>query len=374
LTASAEARQPADLPLSFRQSCLEHVFPALAAGWSCALVGIAGAGMSNVLRFAAERRVLAHYLPHEAPGMLLVFAEGEGLAAGTGDVFAGLLQLLASAAREAGWPHAEVAALRSLARPQAGGAAEALGEALDLLCRRNRRRVVFVLDDFDRPLVRLPGSTLRRLRGLRDDHKYHLGYLIGLHRDPEHWLACRADLEDAGETGPGRFAELFEQHTFPLKPYNRQDAAVLVARKTAGWRRKPDDEQQAQLYRASGGHARLLVGALIHLGSRLHLAWTNVERSLRADEGLKAVCRAIWDGLDRHEQLSLWHLAREARDELSLEDVQRLALRGLAAGGPPFVASILLEHFVAGLPRPDTTSGRAPRLTRLRDPADQPNW
>ena len=54
--------QPPELPLTFRQELAPHLFKALLGGWSCAVVGFAGCGLSNLLRFIAEPRVAQHYL------------------------------------------------------------------------------------------------------------------------------------------------------------------------------------------------------------------------------------------------------------------------------------------------------------------------
>jgi len=68
---------PPALPLAFRQELAPHVFKAVAGGWSCALVGLPGLGVSNLLRFLAEPRVAAHYLGDEQT--LLVYVEGDRL-------------------------------------------------------------------------------------------------------------------------------------------------------------------------------------------------------------------------------------------------------------------------------------------------------
>ena len=48
---------PPALPLSFRQELVPPLFKAVAGGWSCAVVGLPGLGLSNLLRFVVEARV-----------------------------------------------------------------------------------------------------------------------------------------------------------------------------------------------------------------------------------------------------------------------------------------------------------------------------
>jgi hypothetical protein len=248
-----------------------------------------------------------------------------------------------------------------------------LAEALSYTCRLRGRRVVFLLDDFDQPLSRLPARALRELRSLRDQHKYHLAYVAALVREPANCLASRLPEQGAG---PARFAELFDGHVFPLRPYSQADAEQVMSRKSMGWEADPTPEQRDQLYRATGGHARLLVAGLVYLGSRLHLPWPNVERGLCGDPGILAACRALWEKLEPGEQLALWHLAREQRDALPPEVLERLRLRGLVRGGPAFVFSSLFERFAAAQSQPAFPEGAPPvdPPSRLRDPDLRAYW
>jgi hypothetical protein len=364
--AAAPSRPPA-LPLEFRQELLPHVFKALRSGWSAAIVALPGGGLSNLLRFMAEPRVTAHYLGDEAAHTLLLYLEGDDVA--DADTLPGhLTQHIVAAARLAQWPRAEQAALRRLA--DSTGPATALAEMLTFIQGVGRGRVVVVGDEFDGPLSTWPAAALRQLRRLRDDHKYHLAFIIGVRAEPETLAA-----ERAGEAGRAKFAELFEAHTFALQPYSQADAVLALARKTVGWAQGLTPEQADALYRASGGHPKLLLAALVYLEGRLHLPWANVERGLNADPGVVAVCAALWQALDSAEQAALWHLAGERRDAIPEAALARLRLRGLAVGGPPFVFGTIFEHYLNGLPAPSPEVLAAPpRMSRLRDPNAKLFW
>src|SRR5689334_11700755 len=105
---------PPALPLSFRQELAPHVFKAVAGGWSCAVVGLPGLGVSNLLRFLVEPRVAEHYLGADAGQSLLVFVEGDRLL-DPAALFTGLARQVLAAAQAHHWPRAEQAALRRLA-------------------------------------------------------------------------------------------------------------------------------------------------------------------------------------------------------------------------------------------------------------------
>jgi hypothetical protein len=371
--------QPPDLPLSFRGELVPHVFAAVRAGWSVALVGPAGLGLSNALRFLAEPGVAAHHLAEAeaAAATLPVLVEADRWLDAPA-VLPELARALLAAARAAHWPRADRAALQHLAQraaastgplPPAGGPlAEALGYVRD-----KGRRVVFLFDDFDHALRRLPGSLLRELRALRDANKYHLAYVLGLRREPAA-LAAQRPLGDPGAAGADKFVELFDQHTFPLRPYAPADARVALERKALGWQPPLAPGEAENLQRVTGGHAKLLVTGLIFLGSRRHLPWSNVERGLLADPAVAEQCQALWNDLAPGEQLALWRLAREQLDDQVEAGIARLRLRGLVVGGPPGVFSSLFEAFVAAQPEPAPAPAPSGPASRLRDPAAQPLW
>jgi len=366
--------QPPDLPLSFREELAPHVYAAIKGGWSVALVGVAGGGLSNALRFMAQPRVAAHYLGEDAAATLPVFVEADQWREPAA-IWRELVRAVLAEAHDQQWPRAEQAALRSVAEAALTTAwpasATPLKEVLDYACTERGRRIVFLCDEFDGALTRLPAALLRELRALRDDHKYQLSYVLALRHEPGQLAAARPP-EEAGPD-PGKFAELFEQHTFPVRPYSPADARVAVARKTLDWVPPIDPEEAETLYRVSGGHARLLTTSLIYLSTRRKLAWAAIEPGLIADPAILAPCNAIWNDLDAAEQRTAWLLAREARSAMDDADLTRLRLRGLVVGGPPFLFSSLFEAFVNKLPEPAAGAAGGVGL-RLRDPAATPLW
>jgi hypothetical protein len=370
---------PPELPLSFRQELVPHLFKAVAGGWSCAVVGLPGFGLSNLLRFMVEPRVAEHYLGGHAAGgeagqSLMVYVEADRLL-DPAALFAGLARQMVAAAHAQQWPRADQAALRRLADMPSSGTlaepAEPLAGLINHVCGDLERRVVFVCDEFDTALLGLPGAYLRELRALRDAHKYRLAFVAGLRRDAAWVAAARAGHERVA--GAAKFAELFDQHTFPLRPYSRADAGLAIARKAVGWAQPPSQEQQDQLYHFTGGHAKLLIASLIYLEPRLHLPWANVERGLLAEPGLAEICRMVWEALETGDRRALWLLAHDRRDSAPETGLKRLELLGLAVGGPAFIFSSILEAFLLAQAEPPAPGDPAP-VSHLRDPEATVYW
>jgi hypothetical protein len=366
--------EPPDLPLTFREELAPHVYAAVRGGFSVALVGVAGGGLSNALRFLARPAVAAYYLGEAAAGTLPVFVEADQWR-DPAAVFRELVRAVLVEARAQHWPRAEQAGLRAAAEaaltslwPDGG---TPLTEVLDYFCAERHRRLLFLCDEFDSALTRLPAAVLRTLRALRDAHKFRVSYVLGLRREPGLLAAARAP--DDNGPDPAKFVELFDEHTFPVRPYTPADARVAVARKTLDWSPPIDPEQAETLYRVTGGHARLLTTSLIHLSTRRHLTWGAIEPGLMADPAILAPCSAIWNDLSPAEQRAAWLLAREDRSALDEAGLAPLRLRGLAVGGPPFLFSSLFEAFVSKLPEPPAPPPTG-LIPRLRDPAAQPLW
>lgn len=351
---------------------MPHVYRAVRGGWSCALVSLPGGGLSNVLRYLADPKAGGPQPGPAVPPTLVTYLECDSLA-NPRALYAALLAQVAAAARIADWPRAEQAALRRLG--EAADPAAGLEAVLNYICSDRERHVVVCLDEFDTPLQHAPAAALRHLRGLRDDHKYRLAYVLGLHQEPETLLAARPAAPEPGARAD-KFTELVAEHTFAVRPYTRDDTVGLILRKTAGWQEVPTAEQRDFLYRASGGHARLLVAALVYLGDRLHLPAESVKRGLRDDPGVAVACGSLWAALSAGEQRALWLLAHEHRDDLAPGALDRLLLRGLAIGGPAFVFADLFETFVLDQAQPVAAPPRygPAAASRLRDPDIKPYW
>jgi hypothetical protein len=192
-----------DLPLSFRQELAPHVFKAVQGGNRCAVVGPPGFGQSNLLPFVVEPRVAEHYLGAEAGQSLMVHVEADRLL-DLAELFTGLARQVVAAAHGQHWPRAEQAALRRLAdmapRDALAEPAALLARLMAHLCGDLEWRVVFVCDEFEAALLRLPAACLRELRALRDAYKYRLAFVVGVRRDAS-WLTSGCPASEPGGEG-----------------------------------------------------------------------------------------------------------------------------------------------------------------------------
>jgi hypothetical protein len=204
------------LPLTFRSEITPHIFQAIRRGWSCALVGVRGVGMSNLLRFICEPRVARHHLEPEHAGTLLVYLDIDPSSDAI-QVTHTIADRTLRAADAFQWRAADLAALRNFAAEATAQRdpphAEALlAQIVDFICDRKGWRIALVFDGFDDAFVDLPADSLRMLRRVRDDHKQLLSYVIGTRRELARLIARRVDQQIE------KFTELFDLHTDPLRP------------------------------------------------------------------------------------------------------------------------------------------------------------
>jgi hypothetical protein len=359
---------PPDIPLTFRHEIVPHIFHAIGGGWSCALVGVKGVGMSNLLRFVCEPRVVAHYLGDATLSVLFVQVESD-LRFEADRADEAIIRQIPKSARAFGWPRADVALLDDRARQLATAAGSStaediLAEMIAYVCKTKSGRVVLAFDEFDRVIAAASPALLRGLRRLRDNHKTGLSYLIGMRAE----FGELIQRHHSGDPDAVKLAELFDEHTFAVQPYTHDDAIDLIGRKSFDWEQPPASEQQDQLYRATGGHAKLLVTGLSLLANRLHLPWPDIARGLRDNASVFQICYDIWNELNEGERTALQALAQDRRDSISDEDLKRLRLKGMVTGRPDHVFSSLFEAFIL---RGDRD---LPHSSRLHDPGARVDW
>jgi hypothetical protein len=164
------------------------------SGESGSVIGLAGAGKSNLLGFLCYRpEVLRSYLPDGNPPIALVWVDLNNLPVGGAvDVETNLYRVVLRALYEA---RAQLSFVeRSLAesvetiyrrvedRTDPFLSQSALREAL-FLFQDKGTRLVLVLDPFDTFCRTAPICVLDSIRGLRDSFKTTLSYIIGLRQE-----------------------------------------------------------------------------------------------------------------------------------------------------------------------------------------------
>jgi len=234
-SSSSSPSQWDEYPTSYREREIQQVLAAVQAGESASLVGLSGAGKSNVMGFSANRVAQLH------PQHRFALVDCNRLTERNNPALFRLMR-------------------RTISSQEDFIALSALGdefEALDISINKalaQTPKLTFLLDRFDDLILPQPqsdvkpqvGALFNNLRALRDGHKFALTFVT----------ATRRPLSDYTE-----LAELFYAHTIWLGPLSESDARWNVARyakrKDLAWDKKVADA----LIVASRGYPSLLRAA-----------------------------------------------------------------------------------------------------------------
>ncbi len=261
-------------PAGYRSAEVQQLQAAVWRGECAAVLGLSGAGKSNLLGFVAQRAAL--------PERILIDCNRMAEASTAG--FWNLVRrgLAGNAAQTVdGWTALESSLAARLAAPGS--------------------RLCLILDRFDALPAVAEAPVLGGLRALRDDHKYALTYII----------AARRPVDPHSE-----LAELFFANTLWLGPLTQADAlwsaAGYATRAGLAW----DEPVLARLVGLSGGYPALLRAAC---------------------EAYAANCPLELDDLRRHpavqQRLAEFWAAGPTPEELQQSRLTGIAL--LASPTPP---------------------------------------
>lgn len=252
-------------PADYRAEIVLAIEAAVRAGESVSVVGLSGAGKSNLLVFMAQRA-------QPPGGVCYVLVDANRLTEATP---AGFLRLMRRSLERA-WPleHGpaadaedplealELAVGRRLAAVEAGGVCF----LLDLSLLVDRAGALFGAGD---------QGFFNNLRALRDEHKFRLTYVA----------ATRHPLPAATE-----LAELFYGHTLWLGPLADSDARWTVGRYAARTGQAWGPAVVAGLVAASGGYP-----ALLRAMCEAHAAGASAQMEALADHpAVRARVREFW--------------------------------------------------------------------------------
>ncbi len=200
-----------DYPADYRQAEVHSILGAVRAGECVSVVGLSGAGKSNLAGFLARRA-------GAEAGEGFVLVDCNRLGSLTPDSFFQLARR----------------ALASVAPSPATEAADnlaALEQAIAQRLEAPPRRVCLVFDRFDSLFLETQHPLYGNLRALRDEFKYRLTYATFTRRP----LDARSEL-----------AELFYAHTLWLGPLNESDARWSID----GYRQRSGEPWDAAVYAA----------------------------------------------------------------------------------------------------------------------------
>jgi hypothetical protein len=191
--------------------------------------------------------------------------------------------------------------------------------ALDHLFQSDTQ-IVFLLDDFEHMLERLPVQFFLGLRGLRDAYKTQLSF-VAFSRAPLGDVVAAAGLDPVAIEP---FIELFNDDVIALAPYREMDARAALTTVMARKAKQYSAVQQDLILWASGGHAGLLracAGVFDGLGriaSEIPAQGDRLVQALLARSVVRAECAVIWRGLNTAQRAMLRGLA--AGERISLGD------------------------------------------------------
>ena len=288
------------------------------AGWiwrgvSGSVVGLGGAGKSNLLGFLCHRpEVLDSYLPAQAEPVVLIAVDLNNLPAHSLSTFYRVILRSFYESRAALTSSKNLLALQQtitdlyLANRAADDPFLCQSALRELLWhfQAQRVRVVLVMDRFDKFCLSATPEMTDTLRGLRDSFKDTLSYLVGMRQE----VVYLAD-----PTVLGELYELLDTHVVWVGPMNESDARQMIAEETTP--DMPSEEEISHLLALTGGYPALLKAACHWWlttrpgGTTKWLAALQMERSINY-----RLCE-IWTGLTQEEQFIL-------------SEVQKLQSRG----------------------------------------------
>lgn len=340
------------LPITFRAELIELIAQAVAAGESCALVGVGSSGKSNVVRFLRDRSdAREHYFGAGARRLLWLLVDCNALEAyDERSLMQAMLEALVAAATR----RSDLGALRATLEgllaetPAPGSAYRALHRAIEAIQMAGDFMCAFVLDDCDQLVATAPGALLRRLRALRDDFKYKLIYVTVTRRELVDLRPHSAEFET--------FYELLVVRSFAVGPYSEADARFMLDRLAA---RLPeptalDPRAARKLIAATGGHGGLLKAAFFVTQAGQEALAPGLDEMLSATPSLIDECAKIWDSLEKRDREGL--AATTAGSGLSDEMRLPLLAKGLVherVDGSHVIFCPVFDSFVrrkAGLP------------------------
>jgi DNA-binding winged helix-turn-helix (wHTH) protein len=300
-------------PENFRARELKTIAKWIKAGESGSILGLGGAGKSNLLHF------VTHY-PQDVQKLLpehklaLVHVDLNNMP--DYELVTFYLIILRSL-YEASWQLEEIEPslithveqiYRKVENSTNVFLCQSAVRELLFLCREKKLRLVLILDPFDQFCQAVPTQILDNLRGLRDSFKSTLSYLVGLRRE----IGYVRDPLELGE-----LYEILDLRRCWIGTMEKDDACSVIGYLRAKGGQSSTNEQLERLFWLTGGYPSLI---------RAVVAWLektpekNLLEKLSTESTVQQRLRELWDGLTAEEQGVLTDL----QNALTAENFDRL--------------------------------------------------
>jgi DNA-binding winged helix-turn-helix (wHTH) protein len=341
-----------DLPLTFQAESVQSIMRCVAAGDSCAVIGIGSVGKSNLLRFLLRDDVRQTYLGGEGATYLFVYVDGNKLLKPTlGGLVELVLHQIGLALAQRGVEPSVVQAIDDLHQKSADRKTRSLAlryldRALSVVIQQLGLRLVLLLDEFDELARTMPPRGFAALRALRDDYKYRLMYVVATRLELNRLRENMAEIE--------MFDELVSPQTFWLGLYSEEDARWNLSRLMARHKFNLPAEVIDQLLSLTGRHPGLLREAYRVVREQP----PDLGQALAGNPQIQAECQRIWLSLAADEQQALVTLAAGvAFQPQQAGALTRLRRKGLVSGRGESEASFFSPLFSAYLKQQQPVAG-----------------
>ena len=345
----------AEFPVTYRQELVHTILSWVRVGESGSIVGMSGAGKSNLLGFLASRPDAAQPLLGDAVAdTCFLLLDANLLPALTRTAFyREMLQSL----------HRQRLCLPESLQDEASNYQGHIDSRDDLLllsavrdvhrvfCYEGGKRVVWLIDRFDEACRRLDAQFFNSLRALRDEFKGQLCYVVAT-RHPLPRLRDPAEIDE--------FYEIAAANTCWLGPMVERDASWVARQMAARFGTTFAEEDVARVLGLTGRLPAFLKAAFTSLAAGELGSEEGTEgwedRLLRRDD-IQRECRELWDGLTDAQRVALIEVMfRSSATGIERKSLGYLERQGLVVGDGDCrcVFSSLFEAYVRRLKSPDS--------------------
>ena len=323
--------------LEYRKEIVEPILSTVGYGASLCIVGLAGAGKSNLVTFLTQPEVLAHYLPQSLAQETHVLAiqcrPGTQPSAG---FYRSLLEELQPVARRVGY---------ALHIPTEGAGIYDVRSAIEYLCETARQRIVVVLDEFECLIQNQPLEFFEELRNLRDAVRTtnRFAYVTVTHRLP-HRIVGNQRFESS------KLYELLREHIYAFGPYSEADAMAMLNTLAAQQSLTVEAGYLQRIWAAAGGHAAIMSAMFNTIKPNFAVPSPRLAELALEEGAVRQACRQLWIHLHSSERGALRDImAREMPPPWLLEFLWKRGL--ITSVQTPYLFAPALAAYIKSMDR-----------------------